>query len=75
MATIGSTHAKPNASHEVTAPRAVGPSGRTAFNQFLIEEKNYPRSLASRFKISKYNQTRVIISAKALYHSMYLGAP
>jgi hypothetical protein len=24
-------HAKPNTSHEVTAPRAVGPSGRTVF--------------------------------------------
>jgi hypothetical protein len=30
FATIGSTIAKPNTSHEVTAPRAVGPSGRNS---------------------------------------------
>ena len=31
-ATIGSTNAKPNTRHEVAAPRAVGPSGRTHFS-------------------------------------------
>jgi len=30
FATIGSTNAKPNTSHEVTASRAGSPSGRTA---------------------------------------------
>jgi hypothetical protein len=30
LATIGSTIAKPNTSHEVTASRAGSPSGRTA---------------------------------------------
>ena len=34
FATIGSTNAKPNTSHEVTAPRVVSPSGRTIFASF-----------------------------------------
>jgi hypothetical protein len=37
---IGSGDAKPNMRHEVTAPRAVGPSGRT-----LIEFPGYFRSM------------------------------
>ena len=41
----------------------------------LANSNHRSRNFDSSRRISKYSQISVIISAKALYHSIYFGAP